>query len=51
VRYGVLGPLLVNTSAGIAPITGGNERVVLAVLAVHAGEAVSVDRLVDALWG
>ena len=51
VRYGVLGPLLVETSAGPVPVTGGNEQLVLAVLALHTGEVVSADRLADALWG
>ena len=33
------------------PITGRNERIVLAVLAAWEGDVVSADRLIDALWG
>ena len=48
VRIGVLGPLTVD-----AAVTGlqRRDRVVLAALAARAGEAVSPERLADALWG
>jgi predicted ATPase/DNA-binding SARP family transcriptional activator len=51
-RFGVLGPLAVWTSAG-EPLTvpGLKVRALLADLLVHAGETVSPDRLVDDLWG
>ena len=32
------------------PVTSPTQRVVLALLAAHAGEVVSTDRLVDAVW-
>jgi len=51
VRHGVLGRLTVETSAGAVPLTGGNERTVLAMLALYVGDGVSADRLADALWG
>ena len=50
-EYGVLGPLEVAGPDGALPITGRNERTVLALLAAWEGEVVSTDRLVDAIWG
>ena len=49
-RIGVLGPVEL---AGDGPVQlgGAMERCLLAVLAVHCGEVVSVAALVDALWG
>jgi predicted ATPase/DNA-binding SARP family transcriptional activator/Tfp pilus assembly protein PilF len=51
-RFGVLGPLAVWTNAG-EPLTvpGLKVRALLADLLVHGGQPVSVDRLVDDLWG
>ncbi|WP_158893383.1 BTAD domain-containing putative transcriptional regulator [Amycolatopsis anabasis] len=51
-RFGVLGPLAVQTDQGVAvAIPGAKVRALLADLLAHAGEPVSVDRLVDDLWG
>jgi predicted ATPase/DNA-binding SARP family transcriptional activator len=52
VRFGVLGPLAVWTDHG-EPVTipGRKVRALLADLLVHEGHPVSVDRLVDDLWG
>src|ERR1700737_298814 len=50
-EYSILGPLQVVGPSGVLPITGHNERVVLAALGVWAGEVVSNERLADALWG
>src|SRR5207249_8061438 len=36
---------------GVLPVSGRNERTVLAVLAAWSGEVVSGDRLIAALWG
>jgi DNA-binding SARP family transcriptional activator/tetratricopeptide (TPR) repeat protein len=47
VEFGVLGPLQVN---GSDVTLAGKLRVVLAVLLLHANQAVPVDALVDALW-
>lgn len=50
-QYRLLGPLEVadgNTPVDIGP---PKQRVVLAMLALAAGRVVSVDRLVDAVWG
>ena len=51
-RFGVLGPLAVWTDHG-EPVTipGRKVRAVLADLLVHEGRPVSVDRLVEDLWG
>ncbi|MGW5053601.1 BTAD domain-containing putative transcriptional regulator [Actinokineospora sp. NPDC004072] len=51
-RFGVLGPLAVWTSAGEpVAIPGVKVRAVLADLIVHDGRPVSTDRLVEDLWG
>ena len=48
----LLGPLEVVDGTGQrVAVGGGKERTVLAVLAVHANEVVSLDRVADALWG
>jgi DNA-binding SARP family transcriptional activator len=49
-RIGILGPVEL-TGDGPVHLGGAMERCLLAVLAVHCGEAVSVAALVDALWG
>jgi DNA-binding SARP family transcriptional activator len=47
----VLGPLSVHTDGEMVRLPAGRARVVLAVLALHHGEPVSRDRLIDAAWG
>ncbi|GIG85289.1 AfsR/SARP family transcriptional regulator [Plantactinospora endophytica] len=47
-RFGILGPLQV--SGGESTVTAGRDRVVLAVLLLHAPQVVPVDELVDAVW-
>jgi hypothetical protein len=48
---GVLGPLEVRSDAGDAvSVPGGKERLLLALLSAAAPEAVSVDRIMEALW-
>ncbi|MBV9664041.1 MAG: AAA family ATPase, partial [Actinobacteria bacterium] len=48
----LLGPVQLVGAGGIpAGIGGPKERAALAVLALHANQAVSEDRLIDALWG
>jgi DNA-binding SARP family transcriptional activator/WD40 repeat protein len=52
VRYRVLGPLDVVADDGELQFVGGpKQRVVLAVLIAAAGRAVSVDRLLQAMYG
>ncbi|HEV3498101.1 MAG TPA: AfsR/SARP family transcriptional regulator, partial [Actinomycetes bacterium] len=51
-RYRVLGPLEVVDEAGQRVDVGGREpRVLLAVLLLAEGRRVTVDALVDAIWG
>ena len=47
----LLGPLDVVGPNGQVVISGAKERLVLALLLLRAGEVVSRDDLVDALWG
>ena len=50
--FRLLGPFEVVDDGGTAlPIGGRRQRAVLAILAGHVGEVVSIDRLVDDLWG
>jgi DNA-binding SARP family transcriptional activator len=46
-RLRVLGPIEAGDAAGLGP----RDRVVLAALAVHPGDALNADVLADALWG
>ncbi|WP_405887212.1 AfsR/SARP family transcriptional regulator [Streptomyces sp. NBC_01136] len=52
-RFRILGPLEVTSSAAAEPVTprAAKIRAVLATLLVRANEIVSVDGLVDELWG
>ena len=47
----LLGPIEVHSGGEIVPVTGRQERRVLAFLALHATEWVSADALTDLLWG
>jgi predicted ATPase/DNA-binding SARP family transcriptional activator/tetratricopeptide (TPR) repeat protein len=52
VEIKVLGPLAVLDAEGqIVPLKGSKERELLARLVIASGEVVSVDRLVEDLWG
>lgn len=51
VRVDVLGPVTVTVDGVSRPLTARRQRAVLACLAVHAGEAVSADRLLEEVWG
>jgi DNA-binding SARP family transcriptional activator len=50
-EFRILGPLEVVGDEGALPLGGQKQRAVLAVLILEANRVVSVDRLVDALWG
>lgn len=50
-QFRVLGPLEVEHDGHPIEIVGSLERELLGILLVSADEVVSVDRLVDALWG
>jgi len=47
----MLGPVRVRNDAGWVSVPAQQQRLVLAVLLVDAGQAVSTERLVDAVWG
>src|SRR2546423_8746134 len=49
--FRVLGPLTVERDGVPVDLGGPQRRLVLALLLAHANAAVSVDLLVDALWG
>jgi DNA-binding SARP family transcriptional activator len=51
VEFRILGPLEVRREGRPVQIGGAKERALLAILLLHAGEPVSVDRLIDELWG
>jgi DNA-binding SARP family transcriptional activator len=48
---GILGPIEVYADGVPAAMGGVRQRTVLAVLALHPNQVVSVDRLVDDIWG
>ena len=50
VHFGILGPLEVRDDDAVLTPAGGGLRALLAMLLLHANEAVSTDRLLDALW-
>ena len=50
-EFRILGPLEVWQEGRPVHIGGAKERALLAFLLLHAGEPVSVDRLLDELWG
>src|SRR5689334_7813731 len=49
--FRILGPLEVRDRGGSVQLRGRKPRALLAVLVLHAGEAVTSDALIDALWG
>src|SRR5438067_36487 len=49
--FRILGPLEVYAGDAVVPLGGAKQRGLLAMLLLHAGEVVSNDRLIDALWG
>ena len=51
VQVRLLGPVEITEVGGPVPLGGPKERAVLAVLALNAGQVVSEDSLMQALWG
>jgi DNA-binding SARP family transcriptional activator len=49
-RFGVLGPLSLSKDGEAVPLGGRQQRTLLAVLLLHANEAVPRAQLVEALW-
>ncbi|MDX6491997.1 MAG: hypothetical protein QOD43_2242, partial [Gaiellaceae bacterium] len=50
-EFRILGPFEVARDGGLLELPAGKPRALLAVLLLHPGEVVSVDTLVDELWG
>ena len=50
-EFGILGPLAVWRDGGEVELGAAKQRALLAVMLLHAGETMSTERLVDALWG
>ncbi|WP_259464911.1 winged helix-turn-helix domain-containing protein [Streptomyces sp. TLI_171] len=50
-RFGLLGTLSAHDGTGECPVRGPKARTLLAVLLLHPNRPVSLDRLIDALWG
>jgi DNA-binding SARP family transcriptional activator len=50
-RFGMLGPLRVDTGLGWVTVPAEQQRVVLAVLLTVPGRVVATQRLVDEVWG
>jgi DNA-binding SARP family transcriptional activator len=50
-QFHVLGPLEVVRQGRALHLATGKQRMLLAVLLLHANEVVSTDRLIDVLWG
>ena len=51
IEFRILGPLEVEHEGRLVPLGGTRQRAVLAILLLHRCEVVSMDRLVDELWG
>jgi ABC-type transport system substrate-binding protein/DNA-binding SARP family transcriptional activator len=49
--FRILGPFEVGRNGETVELPAGKPRALLAVLVLHAGQVVSVDRLVEELWG
>jgi DNA-binding SARP family transcriptional activator len=50
-EFRVLGPLEVSYTGRRVPIGGPKQRIVLAHLVLSANRVVTVERLIDAIWG
>src|SRR5262245_37265850 len=50
-RFGLLGPLAISGRQQVVPEGAGRARAVLILLLLHRNEVVSLDAIVDALWG
>jgi WD40 repeat protein/DNA-binding SARP family transcriptional activator len=50
-RFGILGPVEVCDGDRIVAFGSERQRALLAILLLHANEVVSVDQLIDDLWG
>ena len=51
VEFRILGPLEVVEHDRLLVLGGPKQRALLAVFLLHRGQVVSMDRLIDQLWG
>ena len=49
-EFGILGPLAVWEDGAELELGAAKQRALLAILLLHAGETMSTERLIDALW-
>jgi DNA-binding SARP family transcriptional activator len=49
-NLGLLGPVELRRDGVVVPVGAAKKRMVLAVLGLAGGQAVSTDRLIDAVW-
>jgi len=49
-EFSVLGPLRARANGVVLPLRGPREQKILAMLLLHAGQVVSLERLVETLW-
>lgn len=49
--FGVLGPLTLSHDGQPITLGGAKQRVILAMLLLNPGRTVSVERLIDGIWG
>ncbi len=49
-EFGILGPLEVTQDGRSLALGGPQQRALLAVLLIHRGEVLSIDRVIDELW-
>ena len=50
-RFRILGPLEVRDGMRTVPLAAAKHRALLGALLLHPNEVLSIDRLVDELWG
>src|ERR1700743_478583 len=50
-QFGVLGPLQLRAGETVVPLGAPKQRAVLATLLMNRNRVVSVDALIDAVWG
>lgn len=51
VEVGLLGPVQLTVRGRLAPVSSRKQRALIAVLALRPSEAVSIERIAEALWG
>ena len=51
VTLGLLGPLELRVAGEVVTVAGSKRQAVLALLGLHANQVVTIDRLLDRVWG